>query len=161
MAVSTGLLGLGVGASVSPALFLAGLSLPAKLLQRVFAMIELSRGVTAFLVAPILIFVASAIGTAHDVGLKDAVWICLGIATFGFVGSCVLYLTGRPRLEVPDLERWQGGVDDPAWSSPPLFSAIRSTGDTPDLDLTEVDRAGSGDGPQPEPAGSSPAGSRD
>ena len=128
VAVSTGLLGLGVGASVSPALFLAGLSLPAKLLQRVFAMIELTRGVTAFLVAPILIFLASVVGTAHDVGLKDAVWICLGIAAFGFVGCCVLYLTGRPWLEVPDLERWQGGDEDPAWSSPPLFSAVRARG---------------------------------
>lgn len=125
VALSTGLLGLGVGASVSPALFLAGLSLPAKLLQRVFAMIELTRGVTAFLVAPILVFLAGIIGSAHAVGLKDAVWICLGIASFGFIASSVLYLTGRPWLEVPDLERWQGGADDPAWSSPPLLGALR------------------------------------
>lgn len=128
VAVSSGLLGLGVGASVSPALFLAGLSLPSKLLQRVFALIELMRGVTAFLVAPILLFLVSVIGTAKAAGLKDAVWICLGLAAAGFVGGLVLYLTGRPRLEVPDLERWQGGPDDPAWSSPPLFSAVGKGG---------------------------------
>ena len=39
-----GMLGLGVAASVSPALFMAGFSLPSKLLQRVFALIELMRG---------------------------------------------------------------------------------------------------------------------
>ncbi len=125
VAVSTGLLGLGVGASVSPALFMAGLSLPAKLLQRVFAMIELTRGVTAFLVAPVLIFLAGVMGASSVTGLEDAVWICLGVAALGLVGSCALYLTGRPWLEVPDLERWQGGADDPAWSSPTLLAAVR------------------------------------
>ena len=126
VAVSTGLLGLGVGASVSPALFMAGLSLPAKLLQRVFAMIELTRGVTAFLVAPILIFLAGVMGATSMSGMKYAVWICLAIAGFGFVGAGALYLTGRPWLEVPDLETWQGGADDPAWHSPPLWAAMRS-----------------------------------
>ncbi|HZU81002.1 MAG TPA: MFS transporter, partial [Acidimicrobiales bacterium] len=50
VAVGTGLLGIGVGASVSPALFMAGFSLRSNQLQRVFALIELLRGVTAFLV---------------------------------------------------------------------------------------------------------------
>lgn len=132
VALVTGLLGLGVGASVAPALFLAGLSLPSKLLQRVFAMIELTRGVTAFLVAPILIFAAGTIGSAGAVGLRDAVWICLGTSAFGFIGGCALYLTGRRRLETPDLERWQGGPDDPAWSSPPLLAALRGGSDGKD-----------------------------
>ena len=125
VAASIGLLGLGVGASVSPALFMAGLSLRSSLLQRVFAMIELLRGMTAFLVAPILVFVVGVIGTAHGTGIKDGVWICLGVAAAGFVGGLVLYLTGRPRLEAPDLERWQGGDDEPGWSSPPLFAVVR------------------------------------
>ncbi len=60
MAAGARLVGLGVGASVSPALFMAGFSLRSVQLQRVFAMIELLGGVTAFLVAPILVFVAGA-----------------------------------------------------------------------------------------------------
>ncbi len=146
VAVASGLLGLGVGASVSPALFLAGLSLPSKLLQRVFALIELMRGVTAFLVAPILIFLMGVFGAARSVGLKDTVWICLGVAAFGFLGAVVLYLTGRPRLVVPDLERWQGGQDDPAWESPPLFAATRSGGAPEEWEVA-------GDARRPEPVG--------
>lgn len=52
LALVAGLLGLGLAASISPALFMAGFSLKSRLLQRVFAMIELMRAVTAFLVAP-------------------------------------------------------------------------------------------------------------
>lgn len=44
--------------------------------------------------------------------------VCLAIAVVGFLGGSALYLSGRPRLETPDLDRWQGG-DEPAWSSPP------------------------------------------
>ncbi|MDE3205911.1 MAG: MFS transporter [Acidobacteriota bacterium] len=128
VAVATGLLGLGVGASVSPALFMAGLSLPANLLQKVFALIELMRGVTAFIVAPILIFLASIIGTVHGAGMRAAVEICLGVAAAGFVGSVFLYATGRPRLEKPDLEVWQGDTGEPAWTSPPVFDVLRSAG---------------------------------
>lgn len=122
LAAVTGLLGLGVAAAVSPALFLASLSLRARLLQRVFALIELLRAVTAFLVAPILMFLAGTLGTART-GNRDAVIICVAIAVVGFVGSCALYLSGRPRLVTPDLERFQRD-GEPAWESPPLLSAV-------------------------------------
>lgn len=125
MAAVAGMLGLGVAASVSPALFMAGFSLRSKLLQRVFAMIELMRGVTAFLVAPVLIFLAGILGSSKRSGMADSVWICLVIAAVGFVGGCALYLLGRPHLEAPDLESWQGDADEPAWSSPPLLAAAR------------------------------------
>jgi MFS family permease len=127
LAVVAGILGLGVAASVSPALFMAGFSLPSKLLPRVFALIELMRGVTAFLVAPILIFLTGVLGKSRITGTRDAVWICLGIAAVGFVGGCVLYLTGRPRLVSPDLEEWQSDSDEPAWESPPVLDAVRAT----------------------------------
>jgi len=45
-------MGLGVGALVSPALYVVGFSLRSSEIQRVFALVELVRGVTAFLVAP-------------------------------------------------------------------------------------------------------------
>jgi hypothetical protein len=47
-AAATALIGMGAAASVSPTLFMVGFSLPAQLLQRVFALVELLRGVTAF-----------------------------------------------------------------------------------------------------------------
>jgi MFS family permease len=124
LAAVTGLLGLGLAGSVAPALFLAGLSVPARLLQRVFALIELLRAVTAFLFAPILSFLAGVLGTGQASGTGDAVEICLAIAAVGFVGGCALYLSGRPRLETPDLQRWHGGAE-PAWQSPPLVSALK------------------------------------
>ncbi|GIG91138.1 MFS transporter [Plantactinospora endophytica] len=123
LAAATGLIGLGVAAAVSPALFLAGLSLRSKQLQRVFALIELLRAVTAFLTAPILVFLAGTLGDNQIAGTRDALWICLAIAVVGLVGATALYLSGRPRLETPDLERWQSR-GEPAWTSPPLLSAL-------------------------------------
>ena len=124
MAAGAGLVGLGVAASVSPALFMAGFSLRSVQLQRVFAMIELLRGVTAFLVAPILIFVADVVGATKVAGVRTSLWVCLGIAAVGFVGAAALYLAGRRRLQTPDLQRWQQG-DEPAWDSPPLLARLR------------------------------------
>lgn len=125
-ATATGVLGLGVGASVSPALFMAGLSMQSKLLPRVFAMIELMRGVTAFMLAPIFAFLAVNIGSTAQVGATDTIWVCLVIAAAGFVTASGLYLTGRPWLEAPDIEAWQGSPDQPAWSSPRLFAVLSS-----------------------------------
>jgi hypothetical protein len=124
---TAGLLGLGVAAAVAPALFLAALCLPTRLLQRVFALIELLRAVTAFLTAPILVFLAGTLGGRPMSGARDAVWICFAIAAIGVAGGSALYLSGRPRLETPDLERWQGR-GQPAWESPPLFSALPRRG---------------------------------
>lgn len=118
--LGAGLLGLGVGASVSPALFMIGFSQPNRLLQRLFALIELLRGVTAFLVAPILAFVAATIAVSKSAGIDDAISICLGIAAAGFVGGAGFYIVGKGSLEQPDLERWQD-AGELAWSSPPLW----------------------------------------
>lgn len=124
LAAVAGLLGLGVAASVSPALFLAGFSLPSRLLPRVFAMVELMRGVTAFLLAPILVFLAGVLSRSRVASTSDAVWICLGVAAAGFVGGCFLYLSSRPHLVRPDIDTWNGEADQPAWYSPPLFAAL-------------------------------------
>jgi hypothetical protein len=125
VAVGSALIGLGVGASVSPALFLAGFSLRSSQIQRVFALIELLRGVTAFLVAPILIYLATAISGSMLGGLHAAVWICLGISAAGGVAAVALYTLGGGRLPVPDLQAWTEG--EPAWESPPLLSRLRRT----------------------------------
>ncbi len=139
LGVATGLLGIGVAASVSPALFMAGFSLRSNLLQRVFAMIELMRGVTAFLVAPVLVFLATALAAKPAAGAKDALWICVGLAGAGFLGGLGLYLSGRPWLEVPDIERWQE-EGEAAWSSPRLFGQLRRR-PAPPGSTPEVERA--------------------
>jgi hypothetical protein len=122
--VTTALVGLGVGASVSPALFLAGFSLRSSQIQRVFALIELLRGVTAFLVAPVLVFAVAQIGGSSPVAIRDGVWICLAITAIGAAFALSVFLTGDGQLQAPDLERWQGG-GEPAWDTPKLLARRR------------------------------------
>ena len=123
VAVAAGLVGFGVGASVSPALFLAGFSLRSAQIQRVFALIELLRGVTAFLIAPVLLFLATAIGSTKAVGTQAGIWICLAIAAGGGLAALALLVAGGGRLQVPDLDRWSAG--ETAWQSPPLLGRFR------------------------------------
>ncbi|HEX6457350.1 MAG TPA: MFS transporter [Thermoleophilaceae bacterium] len=122
--VGSGLVGLGVGASVSPALFAAGFSLKNEQLPRVFALIELLRGVAAFMVGPILLHVAQTVGGNPRSGTKTAIWICLGIAVAGAAISALVVLLGRARLQAPDLDTWLEG-EGPAIDSPPLLAAVR------------------------------------
>jgi MFS family permease len=121
-ALGAGLLGFGVGASVSPALFLAGLSLRSSQIQRVFALIELLRGVAAFLLAPVLLYLVTVLAATTGAGTARAVWICLGVAVAGGIGASAIFLASRGRLQTPSLERWVEG--EPAWESPPLFSGL-------------------------------------
>lgn len=123
VAVGAGLIGFGVGASVSPALFITGFSLRSAQIQRVFALVELLRGVTAFMAAPILLYLATAIGTSPAAGTRAAIWICLVIAVGGAVGAAALFVLGGGRLQKPDLDRWTDG--EPAWTSPPLLGRLR------------------------------------
>jgi hypothetical protein len=123
--VGSALVGLGVGASVSPALFMAGFSLKNTQLPRVFALIELLRGVAAFMAAPILVHVAQTVGGNPQEGTKTAIWICLGIAAVGAVVAAGLFLLGRARLQAPDLDTWLEG-EGPAVHSPPLADALRT-----------------------------------
>lgn len=120
-----GLLGLGVGASVSPALFMAGFSLKSNQLQRVFALIELLRGVTAFLVAPVLLYLMSVLSPLQADGIHLAIWICLGLAAAGFVVALGLYAAGKAELETPDIDRWQE-EGEPAWASPRMLARLRT-----------------------------------
>jgi MFS family permease len=123
VAAGSGLIGLGVGASVSPALFITGFSLRSAQIQRVFAFLELVRGVTAFLVAPVLLYLATAIGTSAAAGTQTAIWICLAIAAGGALVTIALFVLGGERLQAPDLDTWTDG--EPAWDSTPLFSRLR------------------------------------
>jgi hypothetical protein len=123
--VGSGLTGIGLGAAVAPALFVAGFSLPAANLQRVFAIVELLRAVAAFMVAPVFAHFATTVGGSPRAGTGIVLWIGLGIAISGAVAAVVLYALGRARPQAPDLEEFMDG-DGPAWYSPPLLAAVRN-----------------------------------
>jgi MFS family permease len=122
--IGSGLVGLGVGASVSPALFIAGFSLASAQIQRVFALIELLRGVAAFLIAPVLVHLAMTATSSPKSGTTTAIWVCFGIVVGGGLFATFLLLLGRARLQRPDLKRWGQG-EEPAWESSPLLAGLR------------------------------------
>ena len=68
--IGSGLTGIGLGASVAPALFTAGFSLPAATLQRVFAIVELLRAVAAFMIAPVFVHFAATVGGDPKTGTE-------------------------------------------------------------------------------------------
>jgi nucleotide-binding universal stress UspA family protein/MFS family permease len=125
--VGSGLTGIGLGATVAPALFVAGFSLPSANLQRVFAIVELLRAVAAFMIAPIFAhFAATAVKGNLDAGTGIALWIGLGIAILGAVLGVTIYALSGARPQTPDLDAFLDG-EAPAWHSPPLLARIRGT----------------------------------
>ena len=123
--VGSGLVGLGVGSSVAPALFAVGFTLHAGQLPRVFAMLELLRGAAAFAAGPIILHFAETVSPDPAVGIEDAVWLCFAIVVAGAIVSGYIFILGRGRLQKPDLDHWEQ-TGEPAWHSPPLFAGIRS-----------------------------------
>ncbi|WP_158166503.1 universal stress protein [Mycolicibacterium smegmatis] len=122
--VGSALTGLALGATVAPALFVAGFSLQSNSLQRVFAIIELLRAVAAFMVAPIFAHFALTATGGLVQGTGDALWISLGLAIGGALFGVVVYLLSGARPQAPDIDRFLDG-DDPAWYSPPLLARLR------------------------------------
>jgi MFS family permease len=133
--LGSGLTGIGLGATVAPALFVAGFSLPSANLQRVFAIVELLRAVAAFMVAPIFAHLAVTTGGNLAGGTSIALWIGLGLAVGGAAIGVVIYALSAARPQAPDLERFLAGTA-PAWDSPPLLARVRSSwsGATPALE---------------------------
>jgi hypothetical protein len=123
--VGSGLVGIGLGSSVAPALFTAGFSLRAGQLQRVFAMLELLRGAAAFAAGPIIIHLATTTGGSRSGGIQIAVWVCFAIVVAGAMVSLYVFILGRGKLQVPNISHWEQ-TGEPAWHSPPLFAGIRS-----------------------------------
>jgi MFS family permease len=120
----SGLVGLGVGASVSPALFICGFSIVSTQIQRVFALIELLRGVAAFMIAPVLLHLAMTVAKTPAAGTPVAIWVGFALAAGGAIVSASVFVLGGARLQRPDLEQWERG-DGPAWDSPPLVARGR------------------------------------
>jgi MFS family permease len=122
--IGAALTGIGLGATVAPALFVAGFSLPSASLQRVFAIVELMRAVAAFMIAPIFAHLAVTVGGSVDAGIGIALWIGLALALSGAAIGVAIYALGGARPQTPDIERFVDG-EAPAWYSPPLLARVR------------------------------------
>ncbi|HJS94100.1 MAG TPA: hypothetical protein VJ741_07535, partial [Solirubrobacteraceae bacterium] len=122
--LGSGLTGVGLGASVAPALFVAGFSLPSNNLQRVFAIVELMRAVAAFMIAPLFAHFAATVGGDAVTGTGIALWIGFGLAIAGGLIAVLFYALGRARPQTPKLERFIN-MEGPAWYSPPLLAGVR------------------------------------
>jgi MFS family permease/nucleotide-binding universal stress UspA family protein len=122
--LGSALTGLALGATVAPALFVAGFSLQSNSLQRVFAIIELLRAVAAFLVAPVFVHFAVTFSGDVVVGTGIALWIGFGLAIGGAVFGVAVYALSGARPQAPDLNRFLDG-ESPAWYSPPLLARLR------------------------------------
>jgi MFS family permease len=122
--VGSGLVGIGLGATVAPALFVAGFSLPSANLQRVFAIVELLRAVAAFMIAPVFAHLAATVGASPEAGTGIALWIGFGLAIGGALLAVLLYVLGGARPQKPALDQFMDG-DEPAWYSPPLLARVR------------------------------------
>lgn len=119
------LTGIGLGATVAPALFAAGFALRATNLQRVFAIVELLRAVAAFLIAPIFAHFAVNASGGFDSGVSTVLWIGVVLAVLGAIVPVVLYALGGARPAAPDLEGFLAG-ENAAYYSPPLLARVRN-----------------------------------
>jgi MFS family permease len=124
IAAGTAGIGLGVGGAVAPGLFVAGFALPSPQLPRIFALVELLRGVAAFFTAPLLIHLAVTSGPDLASGVETATWATLGLLLVGVAIVVAIVSTGGLRLQAPDIDHWQEG-DGPAIGSSPLGAALR------------------------------------
>ncbi len=130
--VGSGLTGVGLGATVAPALFVAGFSLPSANLQRVFAIVELFRAVAAFMIAPIFAhFAGTVVKNNLNAGTGIALWIGLGIALLGAFLGVAIYLLSGARPQKPDLDAFLSTGTEPAWYSPPLLAVARGAVESP------------------------------
>jgi nucleotide-binding universal stress UspA family protein/MFS family permease len=135
--VGAALTGLALGATVAPALFVAGFSLESNGLQRVFAIIELFRAVAAFMVAPIMAHFAATASVDLVEGTGDALWISFGLAIGGAVFGVTVYALSGARPQRPNLDKFLDG-EAPAWYSPPLLARLRPGLPAPAVAAEEV-----------------------
>jgi MFS family permease len=135
--VGSALIGVGVGASVVPALFLAGFSLPGANIQRVFAILELMRAFAAFMIVPILTHFAISLAGYPTEAMRTTLWVCFGLAVGGTLVGVLLYVLGGKTPPAPSLERFLGGTE-PGWKSPALLAAVRRARPSEDVPAKEM-----------------------
>ena len=79
---------------------------------------------TAFLVAPILLYLVAHVWGTTATGIDAAIGIWLGPSVTGLVVAYGLHVVAKVGFETPDIDRWQE-EGEPAWSSPPLLAHLR------------------------------------
>jgi MFS family permease len=124
IALGTGGIGLGVGSAVAPGLFVAGFAVGSAQLPRIFALVELLRGVAAFLTAPLLIHLARTSGGSLPEGIQTATWATFGLLALGLLVVAGIAFSGGVRLRRPRIGEWLAG-DGVAIDSAPLGAALR------------------------------------
>ena len=120
-------IGFGAGATVSPGLFLAALSVPSKQIGPAFALVELLRSEAAFLLGPILLHVSLAQGSKRPAlvhGVSVGGWTVFGVLAGGLVVSVALWRAGGARSHAPDLGKWLDDGEE-ALDSPPVLAEVR------------------------------------
>ena len=128
--LGSGLTGIGLGATVAPALFVAGFSLPSANLQRVFAIVELLRAVAAFMIAPIFVhFAANGRRQPRRSARRIALWIGFGLALGGAARRRRDLRTRRRPPAGPRPRTLPRRASSPAWYSPPLLARVRGAYD--------------------------------
>ena len=118
------LLGFGAGAAVSPGLFMAGLSVPSSRIGPTFALVELLRSEAAFILAPVLGYLATVTGAGLAGGVHRGVGIALGLLVVVAALLGGLLALGGVGPSAPDLRGWleDGGT---GFHSPRLAAAVR------------------------------------
>lgn len=126
-----GILGVGAGLTVSPALFMAGLSVKPMLVGRAFALVEMLRLAGAFAIVPAFTYFAMAYGMTPPrmmLGLHYMYWVIL-IGLVVTIGICsAIFLLGGARIHAPDLRAYLED-QEPALESPPVLG--RESGERP------------------------------
>lgn len=121
---SSAMLGAGAGATVSPGLFLAGFGVPSNRVGRAFALVELLRSEAAYLVGPILLYVAM-LHRPLTAGLHFAGWITLAFLGIGMAATAALFVASGARLHPPDLAAWLERGEQ-AMESPPTAQRVQN-----------------------------------
>ena len=153
--VGSGLIGIGLGSSVAPALFTTGFSLRAGQLQRVFAMLELLRGAAAFAAGPIIVHLADTTGGSPAAGIRIGVWVCFAIVVTGARPRCTCSSSAAASSRFPTSRTGRTPASRPGtrrrW--PPGSAAPSRTTATATAPRSVLARCGPGRGDRPRPAG--------
>ncbi len=169
--VAAVLLGFGAGAAVAPGLFMGGLSVPSTKIGPTFALVELLRSEAAFMLAPVLAYVAATSLPTLSAGIRLAIGIAFGLLAIVAPLLLAVLLLGGVGPHRPNLAGWLRG-ESTAYHSPALAAAFRQSAhlwpddpalETPsavDTDGTRASPGGSGTRPQPGAAGSSTGAAR-
>lgn len=122
----TGLIGLGAGLTVSPGLFMAGLSVPPPLVGRAFALVELLRLAGAFAFVPAFTYFATIYGTRLPELMRGAhivYWVTLIVVLVSMVAITAIFALGGARIHAPNLRAYLE-EDQAALESPPVVGRV-------------------------------------